>query len=183
MEHPQSIINRPAWNVWLLIPALLFIFLALPGVAEELPAVNTLTTNTPSLAAPQTTSGLAMAILKVCGALAVVVGLLILTLRLLRKMGFGNTTMRNGGLIRILDTRMIAPKKYVTVLEIAGQNLALGVTDHQITLLAHLDPQPESQRESAREPKSPTSSFANLLKKATSLSHSSPKAATTDERS
>ena len=44
--------------------------------------------------------------------------------------------MHSGGsLVNVLDTRMIAPKKYVAVLKIANEFVVVGITDQHINLL------------------------------------------------
>lgn len=114
--------------------AVLFTAIAVPGLllAAE--------TAMPPLAAnsSQETISLATALFKTVGALVVVVGLMLLTLHLIRKAGLARTGHRRGGLIRVLDTQMLGPKKYVAVLEVAGQFMAVGITDQQISLLTPL---------------------------------------------
>jgi len=49
---------------------------------------------------------------------------------------------RNGGSgagIRVLTSKLIAPQKYVSLVEIGGEVLALGVTNQQITFLAKIE--------------------------------------------
>lgn len=86
------------------------------------------------------TMPLALAIVKVVVSLAIVIALLVAVVGLLRRSGFGQATVKAGRLIKVLETRMIAPKKYVAVVEIGGETLALGITDQQITPLASLAP-------------------------------------------
>ena len=85
------------------------------------------------------TGSLLILALKVVGGLALVVGLMLLFFIWLKKMGFSRTTLHQGSLIEVLDTRLIGPKKYVSVLRVAGECLAVGVSDQQITLLSRLD--------------------------------------------
>ena len=101
---------------------------------------------------------------KALGALAVVIGLLVLLAGALRKLGLSGHTPHGSGLIQVLDTRMLAPKKYVAVLDIAGQTLAVGVSDQQITLLTKLKPNERLQAHARSRPSS--SRFASLLAKA-----------------
>ncbi|MDA8165312.1 MAG: flagellar biosynthetic protein FliO, partial [Desulfobacteraceae bacterium] len=89
----------------------------------------------------QQTASLFVTMLKAFGALALVLGLIALLAVWLRKMGWGKDAPgRGGSLIRVLDTRMLAPKKYVAVLRIADEYLAVGITDQQINLLTKLEP-------------------------------------------
>jgi len=79
------------------------------------------------------------AILKVAGSLGLVIGIMLLIVMLIKKLGLSGQTMRPGSMINILETRMLAPKKYLAVVEIAGQYLVIGVTDHQINLITRLE--------------------------------------------
>ena len=87
------------------------------------------------------TGGIDMTVtmLKTAGALAAVIGLMLVALWLLRRFGgarFGAGSA--GSLIRVLDTRMLGPRRYVSVLRVGGRTLAVGVTEQNITLLAEL---------------------------------------------
>ncbi|MBU0481463.1 MAG: flagellar biosynthetic protein FliO [Proteobacteria bacterium] len=93
----------------------------------------------PAAVSPGSTASLLLAIVKVAGALALVIGLMMLTMMLFRKFGVGRSDLGSGSLISILDTRMVAPKKYVAVLKIADELIAVGITDQQINLLGHLE--------------------------------------------
>ncbi|MEW6426838.1 MAG: flagellar biosynthetic protein FliO [Thermodesulfobacteriota bacterium] len=105
---------------------------------------------------------LAAAIVKVAVSLAVVIALLVAVVALLRKSGVGQGVVKAGRLINVLETRMIAPKKYVAVVEIGGETLALGITDQQITRLAAL-PAVERSVPVSSERQSP---FAAVLRRA-----------------
>lgn len=138
-------------------------FLAIPArAAEEQAGGNSVTT--PVLDLAQTTS-LAMTMMKVFGALLLTVGLMLLIAVWLRKLGLSRAGLRQGTLINILDTKMIAPKKYVAVVRIAEKTLALGITDQQITLLSPLEggdiTGPDIDKEERRQP-----TFSSLLGKA-----------------
>lgn len=96
------------------------------------------TVSDPLLDLAQTTS-LAMTLLKVFGALLLTVGLMLLLAASFRRFGLNRAGTRQGALISIIDTKMVAPKKYITVVQIADQTLALGITDQQISLLTRLE--------------------------------------------
>jgi len=102
--------------------------------------------------------------LKTAGALALIIGLILVAVWLARR--FGGPGLRGGAmtsLIKVLDTRMLGPKKYVTVLKIGGRTLAVGVTEQKITLLCEMAaddlPVEETQGPGA------TPAFADILKK------------------
>jgi len=134
--------------------------------ATEAPALSiTQPEPTRTTDAFQQTPSVAITAAKALGALAVVIGLLVLLAGALKKLGLsGHSPQGGGGLIQVLDTKMLAPKKYVAVLDIAGQTMAVGVSEQQITLLTKLEPN-ERLRAHARSRPSSTR-FASFLSKA-----------------
>ena len=116
----------------------------------------------------QETLSLTTAIFKTIGSLIIVVGLMLLLLSWIRKMGLVRGGSRPEGLIAVLDSQMLAPKKQVSVLEVAGTYLVVGLTEQKITLLATLDAN-DRLTEAALSRKTPSAldaSFASLLNKA-----------------
>lgn len=137
--------------------ALLCLAAATAGAAE--PAAL------PSPATGQTMS-LLTAILKMAGSLAVVVTLMFLLLYFLKKTGLNQGGGRAGSLIRVMDTRMIAPKKYIAIVEIADQCLAVGITEHNINLLTVLGDEVKTSLGVAAGHTGPgSSSFAGVLRR------------------
>jgi flagellar protein FliO/FliZ len=121
-----------------------------------------------TLTGNQETISLTMAIFKTLGSLILVVGLMLLLLFWIRKLGLAKGGPGQDGLITVLDSRMLAPKKQVSVLEVAGSYLVIGLTEQQITLLATLDANDrltEATRSRKTFPPLPDS-FASLLDKA-----------------
>ena len=112
---------------------------------------------------PETPS-LLSAIVKVFGSLLVVVGLMLVLLYFIKRSGLGSGQGRSGSAISVLETRMVAPKKYIAIVEIADKCLAIGITDHNINLLADLGPEAKSSLASQTMAK-PGASFARLLSK------------------
>jgi flagellar biosynthetic protein FliO len=114
---------------------------------------------------------LIIAIVKVAGSLAVVVGVMLLALHLVKKLGIGRAMLQSGKLIDVIDSRMIAPKKYVALVRIADECVALGVTDQQITLLTRVSDhfQNADQNGSSTHERKNRSSFAAVLEKAAVL--------------
>ena len=111
------------------------------------------------------TASLLTAMAKVFGSLVVVVGLMLLLLHLIKRAGLGSGGSRAGSAITILETRMVAPKKYIAIVEIAGQCLALGITDHAITRLTDLDPGTRDRLTLPPSPGRPGPAFAGLLQR------------------
>lgn len=144
---------------------------------EEAPVEAARTADIPTVDKLQGTDGdksemltLFSAIAKVAGSLGIVVGLMFLVVYMFKKVGMGKTGISNSSLIRVMDTRMIAPKKYVAVLQLADEFVAVGVTDESINLLTRLEPT-ENLQEIARvgneRGEAPLSqSFTTLLNKA-----------------
>jgi len=116
----------------------------------------------------QETVSLVGSLFKVFGALVVVIGLMLLLINWARKLGFGKGIGNQGGLIRVLDNRMLAPKKYVSVLEVAGEFMVVGVTEQNINLLATLPQNQELLTSANKESQGAAqiSSFAAMLTKA-----------------
>ncbi len=126
------------------------------------------------------TTSLVSAIAKVFGALAVVVALMLLLIYFVKKLGLTNGLAKRGSHIKIIETRMIAPKKYIAIAQIAGKQLALGITDHHITLLTDLDDQILSTNTNSPDKSPQVSSgdqsltFAGVLHKSLSYLNNTP---------
>jgi flagellar protein FliO/FliZ len=67
--------------------------------------------------------------------LAVVVGLLLLTV----KVGGRKFRGRNGAVVRVLHRQPLSRSSAVAVVEVGSRILVLGTTDHQVNVLAELD--------------------------------------------
>lgn len=78
------------------------------------------------------------AILKMFLALGVVCTVLFLTVRLLKRTGVKREWPPDSG-IRLLATQSIAPRQYISLVEIGGEVLALGVSESQITFLTKIE--------------------------------------------
>jgi flagellar biogenesis protein FliO len=123
----------------------------------------------PTLTGNQETISLTMAIFKTLGSLILVVGLMLLLLFWIRKLGLAKGGSSQEGLITVLDSRMLAPKKQVSVLEVAGTYLVVCLSEQQITLLATLEAN-DRLKEAAQSRKTfppLPASFAAMLNKAT----------------
>jgi flagellar biogenesis protein FliO len=94
-----------------------------------------------------------ISILQMLGALAVVLGLLLLSLH-----GFKRWRARMGGglagsQIQVLDVRTLAPKSAVALVEVAGQWLLLGIGANSVELLTRVEPQQSGSAGDFRERK------------------------------
>jgi flagellar protein FliO/FliZ len=147
--------------VWSLFSGLPF-FVPPAMAAEETAPATSVTTPVVDLAQ---TATLAFTLIKVFGALLLTVGIMLLLVLWLKKLGLHRAGLRQGALINIIDTKMIAPKKYVAVVQIAEEMLAIGITEQQITMLTRLDSSVASLVKSPQEEQQHPSSFAALLGK------------------
>lgn len=109
------------------------------------------TTTSPALAPPDL-GGLdtTLSIIKLIVAFIVVAGVMALVFKLMGK--FGPTSKGKSGLIEVLETRMIAQKKHISVIRIAGQDMAVAVSENNISLLCTLNtakPEPQQPPENS----------------------------------
>jgi flagellar biosynthetic protein FliO len=153
-------------SIILVAAAMLMLAVTWPEVA--LSGDPSLTTE--PLADLSETKTLINAIFKVVSSLIVVVALMLGVVYLIKKSGI-NKGLKSGSMVKVLETKMVAPKKYIAIVEVAGKTLSIGVTDHNINLLTELDSATVKQFQAASgETHSPrvTNKFAALLAKATS---------------
>lgn len=147
---------RSVWPVAAGLLALGLIALAVVCQAEPL------TASPPPL--PENAS-LLSSIAKVVGALLVVVGLMLVLLYAIKRLGLGQGRGGGGTAIAVLETRMVAPRKYITIVRVADRCLALGVTEQTISLLADLGEEGKAAFANQGTSSPPTSGFAALLQK------------------
>ena len=79
------------------------------------------------------------AVLKMALALGGVMTLLVLLVRVFKRWEGGHKGAGSDAGIRILTSKLIAPQKYVSLVEIGGEVLALGVSAQQITFLTKIE--------------------------------------------
>ncbi len=77
--------------------------------------------------------------LRILIALGLVLGLLYLMVRALQKRQGLTKDLFSPPWIRLLASRAIAPRKYVSLVEIGGEILVLGVSEAQITFLSKME--------------------------------------------
>lgn len=138
-------------------------FFVRPAMAAE-EAAPAASVTTPVVDLAQTAT-LAFTLIKVFGALLLTVGIMLLLVIWLKKLGLNRAGLRQGTLINIIDTKMIAPKKYVAVVQIAEEMLAIGITEQQITMLTRLDSSVASFVPPQKTEQPHLSSFSTLLTK------------------
>jgi flagellar protein FliO/FliZ len=84
--------------------------------------------------------------------LGVCLVLLYLFMRVMRKTSIARGDLPTDSGIRLLATKPIAPQKYVSLVEIGGEVLALGISEAQITLLTKIENRDFVDKLSARGP-------------------------------
>ena len=112
------------------------------------------------------TASLAAVLFKVVGALILVVGIMVFIVMWMKKMGRAKGGLKQGSLVKLIDTKMIAPKKYVAVVQVGNNMLALGVSDQQITMLHQLDKTENLSNSDSQTKRTRNVPFAGFLSKA-----------------
>lgn len=79
------------------------------------------------------------AALKMSLALGAIMVLLVLLVKVFKRWEGGRRFAGPDGGIRVLTSKLIAPQKYVSLVEIGGEVLALGVSAQQITFLTKIE--------------------------------------------
>ncbi|MHB8770888.1 MAG: flagellar biosynthetic protein FliO [Syntrophales bacterium] len=107
--------------------------------------------------------------LKLIFALAVVLGLMIAAVYLLKRfMNPSSVGHRDGSLIQVVSSRYIGPKSSILLLEVLGKGIVIGLSNGQMTLLAAIDDREalaEAQTLRQNAPSSPV--LPDLLKRYT----------------
>jgi len=90
-------------------------------------------------------SGTGSLIIRLFLSLVLIIGLIYLSLFLLKKSSFGLKKNRAGDLIQVLEKCYISPKKGIFIVRVGSKLLALGVTETQISFLSEINLNPESK--------------------------------------
>lgn len=102
-----------------------------------------------------TDAGVGSLIIRLTFSLGLIIGLIYLSLYLLKKSSLGMKKNRAGDLVQILERCYISPKKGIFIVKIGEKVLALGVTESQINLLSEIsfdsDPNPGLEKKTASE--------------------------------
>jgi flagellar protein FliO/FliZ len=102
-------------------------------------------------------------ILKMLGPIVLILGLLYGALILVRKYSFPlKGKQANSFKINVLNTQMILPKKYISVIKVEDKMLVLGISENSINLLKEIDYQEEELIEETNQTK--PANFLELLR-------------------
>lgn len=107
-------------------------------------AVTALLLSLPSIARAESTAGQEFSFfssfLQMIAALAVVIGLILITWHFFNKFTRGVTAGRFAAKhIRLVESRYIAPKKTLMLVEVGGEYLLLSCTDDRLSLIKQID--------------------------------------------
>lgn len=102
------------------------ILLLLPAVGLAADAGNDVSLLTPAL--------------KMLGALAIIIGLLLLIYAASRK-GFGFLPKQREGSIKILETKALGGKKFLCLVSVRGEEMLLGLSHDRIECLSKVPPE------------------------------------------
>jgi len=90
-------------------------------------------------------AGTGSLIIRLFLSLVLIIGLIYLSLFLLKKSSLGLKKNRAGDLIQVLERCYISPKKGIFIIKVGSKVLALGVTEAQINLLSEINLNPDSK--------------------------------------
>jgi flagellar protein FliO/FliZ len=129
-------------------------------------AVSALLLCLPSIACAESTTGqqfsFLSSFLQMMAALAIVVGLILITWHFFGKLTKGMTAGRFASKhIRLVETRYIAPKKTLILVEVGGEYLLLSCTDESLRLIKQIEMLEEI--EILQEGQAPRKGFIGLL--------------------
>lgn len=80
-----------------------------------------------------------IAAIKMIGAMAIGLAVLYFAVRFAKQVGLGRNPGSSEVGIRVLTSRAIAPQKYISLVEIGGEVLALGISPQQVTFLTRIE--------------------------------------------
>jgi len=105
-------------------------------------------------------------LLKILSALAVTVGVLIVTAYLFKRiMGRGGGEITNREVIKILSSRYLGPKSSIMLVDVLGQVMVIGLSGGTISLLTEImDPGSIEQLKDIRGQRGKGASFSDHLK-------------------
>jgi flagellar protein FliO/FliZ len=101
------------------------------------------------------------AVSKMILGLGIVFILLFFLTRVLKRTSFVRGESSSDSGIRLITTKPITPQKYISLVEIAGEVFALGISETQITLLTKIENRAFLEKVAAR-PSSPPESVSVL---------------------
>ena len=77
-------------------------------------------------------------IIRMAGALALILGLMFLIVFFLKKWG-GITSRSSAGYIHVVENRALLPKRHVSLIKVAGSYFLIGSTEQGMSLLGRME--------------------------------------------
>lgn len=84
---------------------------------------------------------LAMAMIKMFFALIMVIGLILLALHGAKRLKVLQERTTGANIIKVLATKVLAPRKYVSVIEVGGEIVVVGMSESSINVLTKMEKQ------------------------------------------
>lgn len=104
-------------------------------------------------------------VIRLVVSLVLIIGLIYLSLFLLKKSSFGLKKNKSGDLVQVLERSYISPKKGIFIVKIGSRVVALGVTETQINLLSEVNVDQDSKTDSLDKVVSEKESRTTFLQK------------------
>ncbi|MEA3297449.1 MAG: flagellar biosynthetic protein FliO [candidate division Zixibacteria bacterium] len=123
--------------------------------------------NSSSLTEPVFADSVLPSLFKMISALIVVVACIYIGLYLLKRMmGRQHTGEGRHGVLEVMETTCVAPKKTVSLIRVKDKSVLVGVTDNQITVLTELDVHQTASILESRSERMEKDTFGELLRAA-----------------
>lgn len=105
-------------------------------------------------------------LLRMLGALAIVLGLMLAGLYFARRLKLGTGAGKGGALINVVASRYVGTRQWILIVEAAGTPLVLGVSRDRIETLCRLDPADLSAWRDPAKPPPKSGGFSGQLRDA-----------------
>jgi flagellar biogenesis protein FliO len=148
-------------------PAVLITILICLAVCGSAFAQSTISDTTETVATPGISDQLGSTLLKLGLALVMIVGLIYLSVIMLRKLSHGKMGRQAlSGTIRIEDRNFVSPKKQLCLVRIDKKVLLVGITEQAINLVADVSDQDFETKQIVSKPEYPSFSFKKMFSEA-----------------
>lgn len=148
-------------------PVILITILICLAVCGSAYAQGTISDTTETMATPGISDQLGSTLLKLGLALVLIVGLIYLSVIMLRKLSYGKMGKQAlSGTIRIEDRNFVSPKKQLCLVRIEKKILLVGITEQAINLVADVSDQDFEIKQTISKPGYPSFSFKKLFTEA-----------------
>jgi flagellar biogenesis protein FliO len=148
-------------------PAILIAILICLAVCGSVSAQSTVADSAGTMATPGISDQLGSTLLKMGLALVLIVGLIYLSVIMLRKLSYGKMGKQTlSGTIQIVDRNFVSPKKQLCLVRIDKKILLVGITEQAINLVADVSDQDFESKQTISKAEYPSFSFKRLFTEA-----------------